>query len=403
MNNNIKDIIDKVEEENSSRAQLEQTIQFLKEEIKRLKFTIKEQRTIIEEQEKKILKQEKVPDDINVLKDIIHKQRKELEIKEVKLNNSSKERQKQQTELREKNSKLENLRDQINYLENKIQELKSEASNKVNKQNLENAQKIIEELTETNSEYSAEIDALKSQISDLEENSLQQQLTNQLSEANNKIFQLENRNEDLNAQINYLQKEIDKVNEKSYYGSQNEIQSYNDKLEYLEEELERSRKKIISLEKRNNELEEINSDLQKRLDQSTSRDKDFKQKSIHGFKRDNKISNHYSQIFLIERMFNLMNNANKEKIIASLIDDLYHSSPDVRTFAVNILAHIQTKDIFNALKELKDDESWIVRYYVAKALSNFKNINGLKEIMEEFLDDEDVDVREIALSSIKKL
>jgi len=402
MKNNIKDIIDKVEKENSSKAQLEQTIQFLKEEIKRLKFTIKEQRTIIEEQEKNISRQEKIPDDINVLKDIIHKQRKELEIKENKLNNSNNEIQKQQTELREKNSKLENLMDQINYLENKIQELKSEASNKVNKQKLENAQKIIEELTETNSEISAENDALKSEITELKENNLQKKLTNQLSEANSKIFQLENRNEDFNAQINYLQKEIDKVNTKSYYEFQNDIQSYKDKLEYLEEELEKSREKIISLEKKNTELEEINSNLQKLLDQSNSRDKYKKQKNFQGFRRDYNLSNHYSKIFLIERMFNLMNDAKKEKIIASLINDLSHSNPDVRTFAINILSHIPTKNVFNALKKLKDDESWIVRYYVAKALNKFENIDGVKEIMEDFLDDKDVDVREIALSYLKR-
>lgn len=408
MNDNTKDLIDKIENENNTRAQLEQKIKFLKEEIKRLKFTIKEQSLIIEEQEQNLLREEKIPPDIEILKELIQKQREDLQRKEEKLETSDIQIQRLKKEVREKNSQIEQLREDLTIIDEELEELRLKASNKVNREIFENAQKIIEELTDVNLEYSAEVDALNSKITEMEEDNSKIQLSNQLQEANNRINQLKNRNEDLTAQINYLQTELDRKDMKvdTSFGNESshkdEIKSYQKKLEDLEQKMKKSENKIRSLEERNSKLERKNQRLTNRLSQSREKIELRKMGADKKFKNSYFSLNKYSQLFLFERIFNLMDNSDKTAIINSLIEDLSNSDPGIRCLAVNILGNIHIEPVFNALIELKEDNNWIVRYHVAKALAQFEEMDGLKEIMKGFLDDEDVDIREIALSYLKK-
>ncbi|MHA1293360.1 MAG: hypothetical protein ACTSQJ_11915, partial [Promethearchaeota archaeon] len=78
MSKEIRNIIDTVEEENQTKAQMEQTIKFLKEEIGRLNFRLSEQKKLIQDQEKKLEKQEKVPPDVQLLKEMVLSQRQDL-------------------------------------------------------------------------------------------------------------------------------------------------------------------------------------------------------------------------------------------------------------------------------------------------------------------------------------
>ncbi|MFW9784074.1 MAG: hypothetical protein ACFFFB_17450, partial [Candidatus Heimdallarchaeota archaeon] len=72
MNKELKDIINTVEKETKTRAELESLITGLKEEINRLKFTIKEQQILIEEQGDQIsFAQSDLPSEINILKEMI--------------------------------------------------------------------------------------------------------------------------------------------------------------------------------------------------------------------------------------------------------------------------------------------------------------------------------------------
>ena len=83
MSKDLKDLIDSVEKETKSRAELEHIINSLKEEINRLEFTSKEQKLLIENLRSQMkdedLEHIKLPSEIDVLKDMITSQRKELD------------------------------------------------------------------------------------------------------------------------------------------------------------------------------------------------------------------------------------------------------------------------------------------------------------------------------------
>jgi chromosome segregation ATPase len=406
MNDNIKDLIDEVEKENSSHAQMEQTIQFLKEEIKRLKFTIREQKAIIEDQAKNEVHQDSIPEDVKVLKELVQKQREEIERKEFQLEKVEDELFEYQKKFIYKNEEIEDLNECIVSLNSELEGLKVDLSNKVQKEKYQNAQKIIEELTETNLKYSTEIDALNSKVLELEENDPNKELSIQLNEANNRIKQLENRNENLNAQIDYLQNELDRLTSETKPRFHTEtlfpdkIQSYKEKLEYLEEELESSRIKLKKMEEINKSLKQENHSLSKKLTEEAKGKKYITNKDSRKNLSYNP-SDLYSQMYLIERMFNLMEHDMKEQLISSLIEDLTHSDPEIRIISIKILAHINTEPVLEALKALIGDSNWIVRYHVVNALSQFEKSEAVKEVLLRFLEDTDVDVRELAFSYLK--
>jgi len=385
MDNNIKDLIDEVEKENTTRAKMEHENQFLKEEIKRLKFTIKEQSMIIEEQEKNIRKQSTIPDDIEILRDIIQNQRENLE---------------------KKSRNIDNLKFNIDNLMIELQELRRESSDKVSKDELISANNKIEDLKERNSKQSIEINKLKSEIAILEEKPQQDLIKEQLTKAETRIKQLESRNDDLIAQIDYFQNELDKstLTIKSINQTRNnlldEIQSYKGKIKDLNSEIESMKTEVETGELKNKELEEMKLNLNERMEKLIDASKDFKYKSNYNLSYQP--LDKYSPIRLIERILNLMNKENKQKIIDSLISDLSHSNLEIRTLAVIILGMTRSDAAFNALKKWKNDDNWIVRYYLVKALSKYDKKEGLRQIMLEFLQDKDIDVKELAFSYFNK-
>ena len=147
MSKELKDLIDSVEKETQSRAELEKTLQSVQEKKDRLEFVVQEQAVLIENL-KSLMKDEdieqaKLPNEINVLKDIISSQRTELEDKE----------------------KV------IDSLNNKMVEISSglESNGDLNareKRNEEfiNAQKLIVQLTDENEQYKDQIERLQNQL-----------------------------------------------------------------------------------------------------------------------------------------------------------------------------------------------------------------------------------------------
>lgn len=78
MSKDIKNLIDDIEEQNKTRAELEHTIEKLKEEIKRLKLEMEEQKVFIQVSDTNVENKISVPEDIQILKDMIISQRKDL-------------------------------------------------------------------------------------------------------------------------------------------------------------------------------------------------------------------------------------------------------------------------------------------------------------------------------------
>ncbi|MHA1689277.1 MAG: hypothetical protein ACTSUN_08080 [Promethearchaeota archaeon] len=158
MSKDIKNLIDKVEEEAKMRIELEKKIEALNEEIVRLKSIIEEQNALIEQQDKM---SSNIPPDVAVLKDMIMKKRQELEEKDKEIE----ELQNELLNLKEKGAftaasvDSESLSEELENAKALILQLTEE--NKLYKLNEEQTQKIVKNLMEKNEEYKKEIELLK--------------------------------------------------------------------------------------------------------------------------------------------------------------------------------------------------------------------------------------------------
>ncbi len=446
----LKDLIDRVEERNKTRAQLEERIDFLTEERKRLRFTINEQKKIIEELSNKIPKFEETPEDVQILKELVISQREELN---------------------EKEEQIVILRQSVMELTDQLQERDSMLSQKVNIQKLEEKQNTIAEIESIKSEleYLKENDQqehllvklnianekieeleqekkkLNSQVSYFQEelekskqsDGSQVQIADEFSEAYNRIENLKQENEDLKVQVVYLEEELDKVNEKLHKKVdhielveefkdqfEKEKQILNDKIQHyeqlisgLENSVQYKENQIIELKQNIQKLTNINQDMQKSLGvqhfENISEPSEVDEEKIKILKTfpENNIQNLQNlqskgicaenlpeiyQRLLIERMFSIMNEFNKERLIDLLIQDLYHDIPEIRRFTIKVLSKVKTIKVFNTLIDLLYDKDWLVRFYLVKALGNFRDFEGINDVMKAFLNDSDVDVRKAA-------
>jgi len=83
MDNNLKGLIDSVEEDTRSQAELEHTISILKNEITTLKLVIEDQKVIIERMNQELKNQTEIlPENLSILKDIIVSQRRDINQKD---------------------------------------------------------------------------------------------------------------------------------------------------------------------------------------------------------------------------------------------------------------------------------------------------------------------------------
>ena len=436
MDQNIKDLIDIVEEKNQIHTQYEKTIESLREEINRLKYTIKDQRILIESQKTKIpVKEDDIPSDIKILKDLILSQRVELVEKDKELTFLKEQVENTNSMIIEDN----NILSQANY-----QEEVFEAN-----------QKIIE-LSVDIDNYTKEIYTLKQIIEERETNDTIDQISEELEKATKEIENFRIINEDLEAHANYLQKELDKVNLEL-----NENQDNSEVIDEILKDIEEERNivsdkiknyeiKLLDLENEKNSMDsELSQQLekyrnleidynqlktQKNNDQNNyeSVEKDVSSSIIKeleeeieilkrkiafiGQKKDSDISTDYVrskhidlenlpkyyQILFLENLFSNISEDKKNSIIDSLIRNLRSKNSDIRRFAVKILRNIKTPKIFNVLKDFINDEEWIIRYYITKALSEFEPIAGLDEIMNSILEDNDSDVKQIAVNYFLK-
>ena len=79
MDKHLKGIIDSIEEDTRTQAELEQTISVLKNEITNLKLVIGDQKVIIERMNQELKNQTEIlPENLSILKDMIVSQRRDL-------------------------------------------------------------------------------------------------------------------------------------------------------------------------------------------------------------------------------------------------------------------------------------------------------------------------------------
>ncbi len=477
MSKDLKDVINTVERDSKSNAELDQKIQSLKEEINRQNFTIKEQKLLIENLRSQMKSEEiekaELPSEIDILKDIITSQRQELD---------------------KKNTTIEKLDDKIFELTSGSESNENFNSQHIKSEEFLGAQKMVVQLTHENERYKNQIELLQAQIEDMQsgnietedfiendvESEVKEELINfkrlnfqlmeqngllrveveslkaklhdrievagseELKLANDKINILTSEIEDFEAQIKYLQERLEKASEPVIVSTEDALQFAN-----LREEFDETKTELLKVQKENQNLNQMLNELKEkkiRVEQRTDLElpnviistedalqfanlreeldetktellkvqkenqnlnqmlNELKEKKIKVEQRtDPELPNikglpKRMQQSLFFRMYNLLDDFNKEKVINYLIQDLKSSIYQVRRNAIKILSVLKTNKIYDAFLEMINDKDWIVRYSIIKALSKFKDKNNeLKSLFQRFSSDVDVDVRELAL------
>ncbi|MFX1502209.1 MAG: HEAT repeat domain-containing protein [Promethearchaeota archaeon] len=424
MSKDLKDQINIIEKESKTYAQLEEQIHSLKERINHQKFTIKEQKLLIENLRSQMNNEElekvKLPSEIDILKDLITSQRKEID---------------------NKNSIIDRLNDKIFVMNSGLDSIENSDIQHINSEELIEAQRLIVNFTDENEHYKNNIEQLRAQIeklqsekSEIEEiiedetkNKINHELKNfkrlnfQLMEengllrseieklknklngqpeittsddiiiANNKIAILTSEIEDLEAQIKYLQENRDKIDEPI-------VVSTEDALEFakLREDFDVSKKELLEIQKENQNLRQI---IDKLKEEKKMNSQKFKTdlSEVKGLSKNMKQS-------LFFRIYRLLDENSRRKVINSLIQDLKTGNSQIKKNSIKILTVLKNKKIYDTFLEMVNDKDWIIRYFIIKALSKFEDKNNeLKQIFQNALNDIDVDVRELAMKILENL
>ena len=438
MSKELKDLIDSVDSANQTHSDLETKIRHLKEEVQRLTFTIDEQRTIIQNQTSKLsrVQDDNIPEDISVLKDILMQQRqdiikkdKDIEIlqqtiaeitveleKVQKFEGESEEliyANKEIVQLTEENEnfrlKGEELNNTLKNLQKELDNYK-EASGEENQfsHELNEANKIIDQLTYDNDQYHEKVNYLQQKLEETVK--LQEELpkddgdNNEKEDLNKILFELEIENNDLKNLVNTnisiienLQQRITdmekKFEEEMNFGNQ-KISDLREKFLEKDEEFNKVTLTLQKIENANKQLSDLIVDLKVQEDQ--------KGKSIEFESSSKRIVYEDLPPNLFFKMYRFLREDDKTTITNQLLDDLSSESRDVRTYAIKILSVIRGNRVFEVLKDLVNDDDWIVKLYLIKAFLNFDKTDTIP-LLKNLQEDKDIDVREAAINALLEL
>lgn len=349
MTPDMKDLINSVEIQDK----------LLKDEISRLKFTIKEQKILIQNQKAKTQKKMEVPEDIEILKDIIVTQRQELNKKDK----------------------------DIDILEQKIEEIIPNADmdtilrkEEIENEELINAKKLIIQLTEENELYQLNESNAKKIISDLIEqkdklisetenlkeqgflsktrattSDLHQQNLDEINLADNKINDLLVKVDDLIDETlqwkeDVVSTEADKENFMDFKSEFNELSN---KIAFLEEE---NKKLNRNIETANNISNRLVEEIDGYLDEISDLNNEIRDKNVKISALNEKYSSLKRQnIELKERA---LENLNKEDFASSRKNINEIQGNDLEPIIENLKEEINelNKEIVN-LKENRTNVS----------------------------------------------
>ena len=411
MSKDLKDLIDTVEKDTKSHAELEAEINSLKEEINRLNGIIDEQKMLIGERSDSIsLDVSTIPSEVGILKDLIISQRQEL-IK--------------------KDEAHESLNDKIDELKIKLEKSKDGTFTKQDNEDLIQAQELILAFTEESENYRNQIEELKSKINSLESGKREfEDITQESMGESEEIvnikrlnFQLMEENGLLRVEIESLKAQFQEQIEESNSGELQlayqkiealrlELEEYDAQIHRLQQKLETVVTTPVNLTHTTDEFNNLKEEISKyqdenqrlnniilELDQSQP-----KQLSKNDYKS---VIFHFPQQFqisLFQKMYNLLDDIDKKTIINSLIKDLNSKNNDVKRAILKILRELRDEKVYKVFIDLLHDEDWVIRYNVIKALTNFGFDNkAFKDLLEKLTKDTDIDVRELAMKVLETI
>ena len=351
--------------------------------------------------------------------------------------------------------KIEELNNTLTNLRNELDNYKG-ASGEENSDLLD-AKKLIIKLTEENGINRVQIESSKQEIENLkkqnqEKETLKNQFSHEIVEANKIIDQLTYDNDQYHEKVNYMQQKLEeavKLQEElpKNEGDSNEIEDLNKILfdleienNYLKNLVNTNISIIENLKQRNTGMEKelgekTTFENQKFIDlQDEILEKDVElynaNLELQKFENANKQLSDLivelkvqqdqrgesiefessSKSFPYEglppnlffRMYKLLSESDKKTIVNHLIDDLSSEIRDVRTYAIKILSVIKGNLVFEVLKDLINDDDWIVKLYLIKAFRNFNKVDTIP-LLIKLQEDKDIDVREAAVSTLSEL
>ena len=453
MSKDLKDLINTVEKESQSQAELEKTIHSLKEEINRLEFTVKEQKILIENLKSQMkdeqIEKSELPREIDVLKDMVTSQRQELNQKDDEIDklhekidelastqgieevvsfglDDNQELLNAQNLIVQLTDEIDQYRNQIGPLQTQIEEMQSKQGNvedliedaieNETNEELINIKRLNFQLMEVNGLLRVEIESLKAKLQER----IEEIGSEELESANEKIAILSSELESLKAKL----KELIAINAEELELANgtiemltSELGAYEAQVKFLQEQLgESSKPTIITTEdalqftEMREELDDVKSKLMKSQKDNQALNEmlsELKQKLSSKEIEKIEIGQNLPKrlnLSLFYRMYNLLDENKKLKIIDSLIQDLQSNNSETKRNAIRILSVIKNNKVYGAFLEMLDDKDWLVRYSIIKALSKFeKKSDELKPILKKLTRDIDVDVRELALRILDDL
>ena len=268
--------------------------------------------------------------------------------------------------------------------------------------------KIIDQLSYDNDQYHAKVNYMQQKLE--ETIKLQEELpkdnknSNEIEVLNLILVELERENNDLKSLVNSkisiiknlklntpdMEKEL---GEKTT--SENlKISDLQDKVFEKDEELNALTLKLQKFENSNVQLSDLIIELKVRQDQRSE--------NIEFESSSKKVVYEDLPPNLFFKMYRLLNENNKTTVVNQLIDDLNSETRDFRTYAIKVLSVIKGNRVFEVLKDIINDDDWIVKLYLIKAFRNFNETDTIP-LLTKLLEDKDIDVREAAISMLSDI
>ena len=352
----MKDKINSVENQDKTQSELEQTIKLLKDEISRLKFTIKEQKVLIQNQKEKTLKKMEVPEDIEILKDIIITQRQELNKKDKDIDILEQKIEEiipnADTDTILRKEEIEN--EELIKAKKLIIQLTEE--NELYQVNESNAKKIISDLIEQNDKLNLEYETLKEQgfflkTRDTDPDLVQQNLE-ETNVADNKIHDLLVKVDDLIEETIQWKEDVvsTELENENAMNIKSDFNEFSNKIAFLEEE---NKKLIRNLETANNISNRLVEEIDGYLIEISDLNNEIRDKNVKISALNEKSSSLKRQN--IELQERALENLNKEDFTSSQKNIDLIQGNDLETIIENLKEEINKLN--NEIVNLKADKS----------------------------------------------
>ena len=304
---------------------------------------------------------------------------------------------------------VESLKQEIGNLKKQNQE--NEAIKNQFSHELIEVNKIVDQLTFDNDQYHEKINSMQQKLE--EPVILQDELpkdsrdSNEIEELNNILFELEIENNDYKNLVNTNFTIIENLKEKNIVMEKKlgeEINFINQKISNVQKKISKKDEELNSVNLKLQKFENANiqlSDLivELKVNQEQKGERMEFESSTKDYSHEGLPPN------LFFRMYNLLGENDKISLVSQLIGDLSSGIRDIRTYAIKVLSVIKGNRVFEGLKELVNDNDWIVKLYLIKAFRNF-NKDETIPLLKKMQEDKDNDVREAAvrmLSELKRL